>query len=284
MRTIAHLSDLHFGRADPVVVEGLLRDLALRRPSLIVISGDLVQRAGPRHFTAARAFLERLEQPYLVIPGNHDIPAYNLWLRFTDPFGRYRRYISQDLSPFFIDSEIAVLGLNTARSLNLNFAHGRINRHQIARIAEVFGEVAPPVVKILVTHHPFLPPADAPGTHLLGRAALALPVLEAAGVDLLLAGHLHRGYTGRLSDHHLEVVRTILVVQASTATSTRRRNEPNGYHWLTVDGAQLICEERRWSGSAFVANSRCCYCREPAGWVPGGDAATGRDLLAPALA
>ena len=75
MRTIAHLSDLHFGRADPVVVEGLLADLALLRPSLIVISGDLVQRAGPRHFAAARAFLERLEQPYLVVPGKYDSQA-----------------------------------------------------------------------------------------------------------------------------------------------------------------------------------------------------------------
>jgi 3',5'-cyclic AMP phosphodiesterase CpdA len=266
MRTIAHLSDIHYGRIDLRVAEGLLEDLAALRPSLVVISGDLVQRAREHLFRAARTFLDRLPAPWLVVPGNHDIPAYNLLARFTLPFRNYRRFISEDLSPFMADDEIAVLGLNTARPLILNFAHGRINHHQIAHLQRVFHSVPATVFKILVTHHPFLPPADSPGTRLVGRARMALPILEACGVDLLLAGHLHRGYNGDLAAHHLEVERSILVGQAATSTSTRLRNEPNSYNLITIDPPEVHFQEREWQGERFVAAEHTHWRREGHRW------------------
>ncbi|MBI1208340.1 MAG: metallophosphoesterase [Azospirillum sp.] len=268
MRTIAHVSDLHFGRIDSDVVEGLLADLWKAQPSLVVISGDLVQRAMHSHFQAARTFLERLIQPYLVVPGNHDIPCYNLVARFTHPFRRYQHYITKDLSPLHVDEEMAVLGINTARSLNLNFAHGRINHRQIQRIHDVFGALPHARFKVVVTHHPFLPPPDAPSTRLIGRARMALPALEACHVDLLLAGHLHRGYTGDVCDHHAHIERTILVAQASTATSTRTRNEPNGYNFITIDPPHVTFQERVWDGNAFVEELRRRYVKSLHGWEP----------------
>ncbi len=267
MRTIAHLSDLHFGRVDPEVLEALVADLVTVAPSLVVISGDLVQRARRRHFRAARAFLERLPASWLVVPGNHDIPAYNLLARFTMPFRNYRHYITADLNPFVCDDEIAVLGINTARPLIFNFAHGRISRQQIASIEAVFGSVAPSVFKVLVTHHPFLPPPDKPGGKvLLGRARLALPALEACGVDLLLAGHFHRGYAGDLTEHHSHLDRSILVAHAATATSTRLRDEPNGYNLITVAPPVVTFEERVWTGQRFAGSERSAYSRTPWGW------------------
>lgn len=237
------------------------------QPSLIVISGDLVQRAREHLFRAARAFLDRLPAPWLVVPGNHDIPAYNLLARFTTPFHNYRRFISDELEPFLYDGEIAVLGLNTARSLVLNFSHGRVNRHQIDHLHRMFQGVPPHAFKVVVTHHPFLPPADSPGTRLVGRARLALPALEACGVNLLLAGHLHRGYNGDIAAHHQEIERSILVGQAATATSTRLRNEPNSYSLITIDPPRVQFEEREWDGSGFVSSGTTIWKRESHRWL-----------------
>lgn len=252
MRTLAHISDLHFGRIDHAVVEGLLADLTRQNPDLVIISGDLVQRAKRSQFEQARAFLARLPFPYLVVPGNHDIPVFNLYKRFTDPFRLYKRYISRDLSPIHVDAEVAVLGLNTARSVVFDFSQGRINRVQIERVRAVFGELPGTVFKVLFTHHPFMPPPDAPGTRLVGRARMAVPELESCGVDLLLAGHLHRAYSGDIMSFHTQVARSILVAQASTATSTRLRNEANAYNLITVAPPAVTFEVRSWEGAAFT--------------------------------
>lgn len=267
MKTLAHISDLHFGRIDPRVVEGLLADLIRVKPDLIVISGDLVQRAKANHFRQARAFLQRLPFPYLVVPGNHDIPVYNVFRRFLNPLGNYKRYISADLSPFHIDSDIAVLGINTARSVIMDFSEGRMNQAQIRRIREVFCELPDTVFKVLFTHHPFLPPPDAPKTKLVGRAKLALPALEACGVDLLLAGHLHRAYSGDIMSHHTQVARSILVAQASTATSTRLRNEANAYNLITIAPPRVTFEVRSWEGAAFTGGLVSTWRKDGQRWA-----------------
>src|ERR1700722_10258980 len=116
MRTIAHISDLHFGSEDPRLAEGLLADLAEVRPALVAVSGDLTQRARRGQFAAARAVLSRIPFPQLVVPGNHDIPFYDLGRRFLRPLNRFRRYITHDLNPTFADEEMLVVGINTARS------------------------------------------------------------------------------------------------------------------------------------------------------------------------
>lgn len=266
MRRLAHISDLHFGRIDPDVVEGLLSDLVNTGPDLVIISGDVVQRARRSHFMAARAFLERLPFPYLVVPGNHDIPVFDLYKRFTDPYRLYRQYISHDLSPFHIDSDVAVLGLNTARTVVFDFSQGRINRAQIARVRDVFETVPNGVFKVVFTHHPFLPPADAPETRLVGRHKLALKALESYGVDLLLAGHLHRAYSGDIANFHAEIARSILVAQASTATSTRLRNESNAYNVITIANPYVTFEVRAWDGGAFTDAAVSRYMREGERW------------------
>ncbi|WP_448187512.1 metallophosphoesterase family protein [Azospirillum sp. sgz301742] len=282
MRTLAHISDLHFGRIDPDVVEGLLADLIVHKPDLVVISGDLVQRAKARYFAEARAFLERLPFPYVVVPGNHDIPVYNVLHRFFDPYRNYKRYISRDFSPLHVDSEIAVLGLNTARSVILDFSHGRINKAQIQRVCEVFKELPDSVFKVLFTHHPFLPPPDAPETRLVDRHKLALPALEDAGVDLLLAGHLHKAYSGELATFHTQVARSILVAQASTATSTRTRDEANAYNLITIDASTLSLEVRAWDRAGFIHAAASTYARSGHRWVlQGRDSGIHPEMMTP---
>ncbi|HEX9172967.1 MAG TPA: metallophosphoesterase, partial [Telluria sp.] len=132
MRTLVHLSDLHFGRVDPALLDPL-RELVHRiAPDVVVVSGDLTQRARSGQFEAARAWLDTLPGPQVIVPGNHDISLYNVFRRFVKPLERYKRYITDDLDPIYIDEEIAVLGVNTARSLT--FKDGRVNDRQVDQI------------------------------------------------------------------------------------------------------------------------------------------------------
>lgn len=249
MKTIAHISDLHFGTELPDRVEALFKQLHEKRPSLTVISGDLTQRARSNQFAAAAAYLNRLPHPQIIVPGNHDVPLYDFTRRFIAPLNRYKKYISEDLNPYYEDDEIAVLGLNTARSLT--WKSGRISVEQIGCIRTTFEHVPLDKFKVLVTHHPFIPPEgeDASGIDLVGRAGEAIPAIDEAGIDLLLAGHLHHGYSGDARMFYSGARRSIIVLQAGTATSHRVRHEPNGYNLIEFDRENILIQMQSWSSS-----------------------------------
>jgi 3',5'-cyclic AMP phosphodiesterase CpdA len=233
MRTIAHLSDLHFGRVDPAVVEPLVASIAEARPDVVAVSGDLTQRARSAQFQEAREFLDRLPRvPQIIVPGNHDVPLWNAFKRFMQPLDNFRRYITDDLAPFYSDEEIAVVGVNTARSSTTKY--GRINVRQVARVRELLCEIDDDVTKIVVTHHPFDLPEGYDEAQIVGRARMAMETLAACGADLLLAGHLHVGHTGQTAKRYEIAGHSALVVQAGTATSTRVRGELNSFNLLRI--------------------------------------------------
>jgi 3',5'-cyclic AMP phosphodiesterase CpdA len=265
VRTIAHLSDLHFGREDPAVVEALVRDLEERRPSLVAVSGDLTQRARAGQFRAARAFLDRMPAPTLVVPGNHDIPLFNVVQRWLGPLRGYRRHIHADPEPFFHDEDLAVMGVNTARAGK--WSDGRLSVRQIERIRDLFGPIPERVFKVVVTHHPFIPSPGEREHALVERGFEALQAAERSGVDLLLAGHLHMGFTGDVRPHYLSIRRSMLVAQAGTSTSVRHRGEPNTYNWIVVDPPSLSIEVRSWAGEVFGTRAVTRYVKRDDEWV-----------------
>ncbi len=243
MKRILHLSDLHFGRVDSALVEPMVEVAHRLAPDLLVVSGDFTQRARRKQFQAARAFLERLPQPRLVVPGNHDIPLWDVIRRFVSPLGRYRRLITNDLAPFYEDEEMAVLGINTARSLTRKY--GRINEQQIAHAQEVFARVGAGIVRVVVTHHPFeLPPGS--HSHLVGRSAMAMRGLAAAGVDLILSGHLHLQHVGTTAKRYRIEGYSALVAQAGTTISTRGRGEANSFNFIRLGGDGITIEQHLW--------------------------------------
>ncbi|MEO8084093.1 MAG: metallophosphoesterase family protein [Ardenticatenales bacterium] len=265
MRTIVHLSDLHFGRIDPPILGPLARAVAAIQPDVVAISGDLTQRARVSQFEEARAFLDRLPRPQIVVPGNHDIPLHNLFLRFKGPLKRFRQYITADPHPMYVDDEIAVIGVNTARSLVAK--GGRLNRVQVGHICEQFGRLGPEHVRIVVTHHPFDVPDGWGERNLVGRARMAVEAFAECGVDLFLAGHLHLNHFGSTARYDIEG-HSALVIQAGTASSTRGRGEPNSFNVLEVDSGRIRVNTHSWhrERGAFGVSDTRAFQRVESGW------------------
>ncbi len=253
MARLLHLSDLHFGAHDPELVEAVAAAADALEPHLIVISGDFTQRARTEQFKEACRFLEQLrDQGHEVIgvPGNHDVPLYDVLRRFLSPLARYRRYIDDTLCPFVELPGIAVLGINTARSLT--FKDGRINRDQVEFIRETFARTPTEAVRILVTHHPlFAMRVGEQVERAIGRQDLALDAIEDAGVDMLLAGHAHHASS---QDAGEMVTRAggVLVVQAGTATSTRVREQQQSFNTIDiVHEEDVTVTVNAWDGAVF---------------------------------
>lgn len=269
MVRIAHLSDLHFGAHDERLVAAVEERLDKAKPDLVVISGDFTQRARTEQFKEACRFLERLKgagHEVLGVPGNHDVPLYDVLRRFLSPLSRYRRYIDDTLCPYHELSGAAVLGINTARSLTVK--DGRINEGQVAFIRESFARTGRDTVRILVTHHPMfaLPVGEGPELgEAIGRQEMALRAVAEAGVDLLLAGHNHRAST-----HHARDLVTdagsALVVQAGTATSTRLRDEEQSFNLLEIVKGQATVAVQTWDGDSFRSRDTESYIRQGAHW------------------
>lgn len=254
MARLVHLSDLHFGAHDDRIVEAVETQVDELKPDLVVISGDFTQRARTEQFKEACRFLERLQRAgheVLGVPGNHDVPLYDVLRRFLSPLARYRRFIDESLCPFVELPGVAVLGINTARSLT--FKDGRINDDQVSFIRDTFAHTPKESFRVLVTHHPlFALQVGDEVTRAIGRQELALDAVQDAGVDMLLAGHNHHAETHSASDL---VTRAggALVVQAGTATSTRVRDQEQSFNTIDVENASVTVTVNAWREREFTA-------------------------------
>ena len=270
MPRLAHLSDLHFGAHDPRLVAAVEEQLAADPPDLVVISGDLTQRARTEQFEQACGFLERLRlhgHQVLAVPGNHDVPLYDVFRRFLSPLTRYRTFIDERLCPVHELPGALVLGINTARSLT--FKDGRINQDQMRLIRDTFADAEPDLVKILVTHHPvFALPHGEESTEPVGRHEQALAAIADAGLQLLLAGHHHTA-----SQHSARDLVTragsALVVQAGTATSVRLRDESQSFNRLDIAPGEIIVTVMSWTGERFIPGEALRYRSDGEHWRRG---------------
>jgi 3',5'-cyclic AMP phosphodiesterase CpdA len=267
MARLVHLSDLHFGAHDERLVEAVERRIDDLKPDLVVISGDFTQRAKTEQFKEAGDFLDRLQRSgheVLGVPGNHDVPLYDVLRRFLSPLARYRRFIDESLCPFVELPGVAVLGINTARSLT--FKDGRINQDQVAFIRETFSRTPAEAFRVLVTHHPlFALSVGEEVTRAIGRQELALDAIQEAGVDMLLAGHNHHASIHSAADL---VTRAggALVIQAGTATSTRVREQEQSFNVIDVADGAVTVTVNAWRQGSFAALDAQRYAWEEGRW------------------
>jgi 3',5'-cyclic AMP phosphodiesterase CpdA len=266
MRTLLHLSDLHFGRIDPAILAPLIKFIGEMKPDLVAISGDLTQRARTAEFLAAHEFLAAIPFPQIVVPGNHDVPLHNVFARFLRRLDRYQRYVTAELQPVFADAEIVAVGVNTARAFT--WKDGRINRGQLEKLRATMNTAPVGRTKIVVTHHPFDLPAGAAG-RVVGRSRRAMKTLAECGVDLFLAGHFHIADTSQTAKRYQMPGYSALIVSSGTSTSTRGRGQPNSFNVIRIDRPQLAIERRVWrrSSGSFDVFSVENFRRAGTGWV-----------------
>lgn len=263
---IAHLSDLHFGRiAHPGIVDALVREVNQNGVDLVVLSGDLTQRARPAEFEGARRMLAAMEAPTLVVPGNHDVyPWWRPYRRLATPLRRYTQYITDDLAPTVEVGDTAVLGLSTAYGATIK--GGRVGPGDRQALRDFFASTAADTFRVLVLHH-HLTEIRSLGPHDVARQARkTLDTAADLGVELILCGHLHISHIEPLTIIPGE--RRIVVASAGTATSNRWRS-PHGptnfYNVVTIEGDTFQIEERRYvpAEDRFVRDSTAEFERRP---------------------
>lgn len=262
MTRLIHLSDLHFGRDRPELLDPLIEAVNGARPDLVAISGDLTQRARQSQFRAARLFIERIQAPVLSVPGNHDIPVHRPFTRFFRPFHNYRRRIARDLAPVVRIEGMTVIGMNTVD--RYRWQRGRVKSRQVRRACAEAGRSPDSDLVILVAHHPF---EHAPGTkkQLMRGAEKALRKLSDCGVDAILSGHLHVWRTEPFLTRPFGA--GILQIHAGTGLSTRHRGEPNDFACIDREGEVL--RVARWvagEDDRFTESTIRHFGRGTGGW------------------
>jgi len=249
MTTIVQISDTHFGTEQPAVVQAMEDHVQEHGADLLVLSGDITQRARHNQFAAALAFVKRLRghgiPETLVIPGNHDIPLYNLFARFLSPYGNYREHFGDDLEPTFENDEVLVIGLNTTHPRR--HKDGLVTPKQVRAVAERLRRCDPAKLRIVVAHQPFGAMVQSDLSNLQHGAQAALECWSEHGLDLVMGGHIHLPYVLPLSRQYAGLSREIWMVQAGTTLSSRvRGTSPNSFNRLRLQRSESkqLCVER----------------------------------------
>lgn len=234
MTRILHLSDLHFGFERKQLVGPLLGLVNRMRADLVVVTGDLTHRGRPGQYRRAAEFLGQITAPVMAVPGNHDVPLYNIPVRFLIPYRNYEQAVSPDLSPTRQAGDVRVFGVNSVDPFAV--------QRGILRPKDIAGLIAgldPLATNIVALHHPLeqLPQVD---KELARNAPQSLASMAQAGVHIALSGHLHLCDTNKLMaiTAHPE----ILQVQAGTALCDRAGDLQNEFTVLEIDGTELTIE------------------------------------------
>ncbi len=266
MRTIFHISDVHFGPPHlPRVSDGVIEMIEDRRPDVVVVSGDLTQRAKPEQFRQARRFVDRIPVPTLVVPGNHDVPLYRVWERVFAPFGAYRKHFAEELEPIYRDEELLIVGINTA--FNWTWKDGRITLSRLLEVGELLEAAPESLLKVVVAHHHLIPPPNFGTQRVLSNAFDAIDLFSSAGVDLILSGHLHQAYIGNSEEFYPKGRPPVVILHSGTTTSNRGRmgeRERNTCNWIEIGPQTMTVSHYRWHHELdrFAEHSRHLYPRQ----------------------
>ena len=258
MKRLLHMSDPHFGTVQPPVANALRRLAKAQQPDVLVLSGDITQRAQPSEFADARAFCDQLDIPvFLSVPGNHDIPLFNLFDRALTPYSRYLQHFGPAVDSVVSTPDFLVIGVNTTRwwqHKNGAVSGGQIE--QVSRLLQNASPFEPRQLRVVVVHQPIHVLRAEDEHDRLKNWASAVQAWAAAGADVVLGGHIHLPYVCELSASVPELAmlpRPLWCVQAGTSLSSRvRREAPNSVNLLCLDrlSAVLMCRVERWD---FVA-------------------------------
>jgi 3',5'-cyclic AMP phosphodiesterase CpdA len=250
MTLLLHISDTHFGTDEPHVTRAIKALVDEQGPDALILSGDITQRARTAQFRAAREFVDSLGvKRLLALPGNHDIPLYNVVARLFYPYAGYRRAFGGELEPVLELEDVMVIGVNTTRPER--HKDGEVSRRQIERVVQLLAKAPRRQLRVVVTHQPacVMRPQDEKDRLHGGEAAVR--AWSAAGADLVLGGHIHLPYVSDVCALAQGTERSMYCVQAGTATSHRvRHGSPNSLNMIRwhppAPGELRLCRVERW--------------------------------------
>lgn len=235
-----------------------------RRPDLVVVAGDLTQRAKPHQFREARAFVDRLGAPTLTVPGNHDVPLYRVWERLGSPFGAYRRHFDPELEPIHSSDGLWVAGVNTAHGLT--FTGGLFRRRRLRQLGRLLAEAPESACKVVVAHHHLVPPPRFDLQTVSRNSVEAVELFSAAGVELVLSGHHHQGFLASSEAFYPSGRPPVRLVHSGTTTSSRGRGAEagkNSCNWIEISDRELRVDRLLWAPAEgrFLESGRHRYPR-----------------------
>jgi 3',5'-cyclic AMP phosphodiesterase CpdA len=249
MTTIIQISDPHFGTERPEVVSALLELVHRLTPDLVVLSGDVTQRAKAREFAAAAAFIKALAVPrVLAIPGNHDISLFDPVSRFSRPYAGFRSVFGADLEPTFRSPDCLALGVKTTR--RYRHVDGEISEEQRGRVAEALRRAQPDQVRLVVVHQPVAVPRASEQKNVVNGHAASIAAWAEAGADVILGGHIHLPFILPLHELQPTLPRHLWAVNAGTAVSSRTRYDAgNSVNVVLIDAtrARPSCTVEEWT-------------------------------------
>ena len=257
MSTLIQISDPHFGTEQPPVVAALLAFVRRVQPLAAILSGDITQRARRAQFAAAKRFVDQLGvRDCLVIPGNHDIPLFNVVARMFFPYAGFERVFGSVLEPQLQCAAFQLTCLNTTRPSR--HKDGEISDEQVERVARKLREARGDQLRIVVTHQPVHVLRDSEVHNRVHGYHEAVQAWAEAGADIIMGGHIHLPYVAALDEHFPELSRRCWAVQAGTAVSHRvRAKHPNSVNLIHYTAGSGLCSVERWDYDATSTSFRC---------------------------
>ena len=262
MKKIVHISDLHFGTENSEIANQLTDDINEIKPDVVVVSGDLTQRAKTKEFVKSQIFLDTLEYPRVVIPGNHDIPLYNIWDRVVNPFKRFDRYFNES-DRYYSDDRLEIIGLNSVR--NLRWKSGKLSSEQLKIGAIEFGKSDKNMIRILVIHHNLFHVSSSIDSEKLLKSKLWHRWLMENRIDLILFGHDHKSMVEPVLFNDDKFI-DFIFIQAGSGISNRTRGCPNSYNTIEISDNNCIIKVREFKDDQFEVVSTHHFIKKADGW------------------
>ncbi len=243
--TIVQLSDTHFGTECADVETALISALTAMPADVIIVTGDVTQRARSQQFERARNFLAKLpDHRLMVIPGNHDIPLYHLWHRVFNP---YREFISafKQIEATLVTDSCTIIGVNS--SCPMKHKDGVFTPEKIAQVTEQLRNAGNSPLRIVAAHHPVAVVLPVDRENVVVNAEAAVGAWSAAGMDLILGGHIHYPFMAPLKGYFPHLDTDAWIMQAGTAVSRRvRSRKPNSFNRLVINGKRESACIEQW--------------------------------------
>lgn len=264
MAIIAHLSDMHFGAADPAALAALKRAVDAAAPDLVVVTGDLTQAGRRREFDEAARYFASFAPPLMALPGNHDAPVYSLPLRFIDPWRRFRRAFGAPTDTALTLEGATIVGLNSARRAgpSLDWSKGRLSTAQLRFAEQNLAPCPDRAARVVALHHPVTPGPGRAGAAVVGEVRRALDAFAGAGVDLILTGHVHVADAIVLQ----HATRAMIVARAGTAASTRLRGEAPSFNIIATDPDRIDIDTLALSPDGYAPRAKRRFIAGGRGW------------------